>query len=166
MPSKIYMSLVESPLMDNDDYNKLYLISYLIANRKDEKISGYSDLAARLAFLDIEIEEDPRLNDEYRSEIDEMIYKEDNNGLDWTNLKDLIERASDDDYGVMFLDVRASSVGPDKWVYEFHSTAPMAILEKKIEKLIGPENETRFIQKVIKAAQTDDEDLVERVYNQ
>lgn len=151
--------------MDESDFNSLYIISYLIASSENEKIIGYSDLSARLVFLKQLVEGEDRLRDYYVEGIEDLVKIDDDNTLDWSELKDLIERATSDEHGQMFINVNSNSIGPEKWMYEFHCEAPHEILEKRLEELIGEESINRFLEKIDTAAQADDEDLLTHVYN-
>lgn len=150
--------------MDTDDFNKLYLISYLVSETEEESVVGYSNLAARLLFLKNLIENEERLERTFIREIRDLVVVDEDDSLDWAGLKDLIERAKSDDYGQMFLEVSSNSVGPEKWTYEFHCAAPPQVMRNKLENLLGSENKTRFLEKVDRAAKADDEDLLEHVY--
>lgn len=150
--------------MDTDDFNKLYLIAYLISNSEDESIVGYSDLAARLIYLKNLIDREEKLGDPFIQEIRDLVVVDEDGSLDWSGLKDLIDRAESDDHGQMFLKVSSKSVGPQKWTYEFNCEAPEEILETKLDDLIESGNEIRFMEKVNSAAQVDDDELLEHVY--
>lgn len=150
--------------MDNDDYNKLYLLSYLITSMDGETVTGYSDLAARLEYLKHKINDDRKLEQQYINEIGDLVLVEDDESLDWSGLKELVERAVDDEFGSMFIAIHSKSVGPNKWIYEFHSIAPTEVLEQKIRNMVGPENKMRILQKVKSAAEVNEEELIEEVY--
>lgn len=150
--------------MNTNEINKLYLISYLIDNTNDDRVTGYSELAARLEYLKKEIERDGKLDDKYKDKLRGLTVVDEDGSLDWSELKDLINRADNDDHGQMFLEIRSKSVGPDRWVYEFHSKAPTEILEKKIEEIVGSEDKTRFFERIKSAAQISDEEMLEEVY--
>ena len=151
--------------MDDDDFNKLYVISYLIEESDEEAIVGYSDLAARLLFLKNLVEGETDLQNPYVAEIRELVGIDEDNSLDWAGLKDLIDRADSDDHGNMFIDVNSKSVGPQKWTYEFQCEAPEEILETRLEEIIGEEHINRFLEKVNTAATADDDQLLQHVYN-
>lgn len=150
--------------MDDDDFNKLYVISYLIALSDDETIVGYSDLAARLLYLKDLVDGEVKLRDHYVEEINDLVSIDDNNSLEWNGLKDLIERANSDDHGRMFIDVNSEPVGPQKWIYKFHCEAPLEILETRLEEIVGEEDTQRFLEKVDDAAKADDDQLLQHVY--
>jgi hypothetical protein len=151
--------------MDDDDFDKLYVISYLIEVSSEESIVGYSDLAARLLFLKKLISGENKLQDYYVEEIRELVTIDEDNSLDWENLKELIEKANSDDHGQMFIEVSSESVGPQKWTYKFSSEAPKEILETRLEEIVGDEDIQRFLEKVDKAAKADDDQLLQHVYN-
>lgn len=151
--------------MDEDDFDKLYLISYLISNRESDEVEGYAELASRLQYLKELIIDDDRLDEEFREEIRDLIFVEEDHTLDWTGLKDLIERAKGDDHGSMFLDVGSISTGPNEWKYVFYSKAPQELLENKFDDMIDSENKTRFLEKVRSAAEIGRDEVIEEVYS-
>lgn len=141
----------------------LYIISYLIHKSDGSNIVGYADLAARIQYIIDSVKDDEKIANAFAERLAELVEITDDNQLKWANLRDYVESASSDETGSMFLTIKSEEQGPNKWGYKFESSAPEAILEDKMENL--SEHDEALKQKVINAANIDEEQLYEEVYS-
>lgn len=146
--------------------NNIYLISYLISNAENQRVVGYSNLAARLHYFRKQLEADEKLPIVFGPKLEILVTKREDNGLDWSRLKTLLSEAKNDQFGSKFIQIGTVEIGPNEWTHEFRSTAPDAVLERQVEEMVDVDSEVRLKEKVVSAAEMDEEKLIEEVFSQ
>lgn len=151
--------------MDSNDQHAIYLISYLISKTKENRIVGYSTLAARLHYLHTQLKQDKNITQSFENEFSNLVQREDDNTLTWQQLKEFLIDAENDQIGGMFISIESEEVEANKWSYEFVSKPPKGVLDREIRSLLPSDEETRFKEKVSSAATIDEGDLFKEVYS-
>lgn len=149
--------------MDDDDYDFLCILSYLIKNTDERKIVGVSELAERLHYLDMLVDREKEQGNVLSGSYPNYVTKSKDESLDWHQLREFIDEIEDSQRAQLFVTMGPEELEPEEWTYMFYSRAPESVLEDQIDRIATREN--LFKRLINKAATISEDELVTEVYS-
>lgn len=149
--------------MDQNDYDYLCVISYLIKYTEKGKIIGISELAERLYYLTELVHDEKDDINHFSVDLPEYVVRTDSNSLDWNQLREFIDEIEDSKRAQLFVALGPEQIEPEEWNYTFYSRAPETALNDQIKSIT--EHDNRFKRLINEAASLSEEKLISEVYS-